>query len=92
MNEGEKLNSDDHRFMGSDDNIATYFDGETIRPEPELREALMLEVPAFPVCSEDCKGLCPVCGVNRNEQKCECEKAGRDEQPWKSALKQIKLE
>jgi len=31
-----------------------------------------------PLCSEDCKGLCPVCGVNRNRESCDCEKPARD--------------
>lgn len=88
----EKLNTDDHRFMGSEDDTAAYFDGETIHPEPELREALMLEVPPFPICSENCKGLCPVCGGNRNENECTCGQNPKDEQPWKAALKNIKLQ
>jgi uncharacterized protein len=39
---------------------------------PFIREALLLELPLAPVCREDCKGLCPECGVNRNEQTCHC--------------------
>ncbi len=37
-----------------------------------LREALLLEVPLKPLCAEDCRGLCPHCGINRNEQQCTC--------------------
>lgn len=37
-----------------------------------IREALILELPLKPLCSEDCRGLCPQCGINRNEQKCQC--------------------
>ncbi|GGE16659.1 hypothetical protein GCM10011571_17910 [Marinithermofilum abyssi] len=40
---------------------------------PFIREALLLEFPLAPVCREDCKGLCPACGVNRNEQTCQCD-------------------
>jgi uncharacterized protein len=39
---------------------------------PALREELLLAVPDFPVCAEACRGLCPVCGVNRNEESCDC--------------------
>jgi len=39
---------------------------------PELREALMLKLPTFPLCSEDCLGFCPQCGVKRSEQSCDC--------------------
>jgi len=34
---------------------------------PLVREYMMLEIPISPVCREDCKGLCPVCGENLNE-------------------------
>ncbi len=32
-----------------------------------------LELPIRVLCSEDCKGLCPVCGVNLNKTTCDCE-------------------
>ncbi|WP_052807450.1 YceD family protein [Risungbinella massiliensis] len=38
-----------------------------------LRENLVLAIPFAPVCEEDCKGICAVCGNNRNEQHCTCE-------------------
>ncbi len=37
---------------------------------PLLREYLLLEIPIKPLCSHDCKGLCPVCGVNLNKGLC----------------------
>ena len=37
-----------------------------------LRQDILLAVPIKPVCSEDCKGLCPHCGKNLNEGPCEC--------------------
>lgn len=39
---------------------------------PRIREALLLQIPFAPLCREDCKGLCPVCGVDRNQQPCRC--------------------
>lgn len=33
---------------------------------------ILLEIPTQMVCRDDCKGLCPVCGINRNEQTCSC--------------------
>ncbi len=36
--------------------------------EPIVREALLIEFPISPICREDCKGLCPVCGQNLNEE------------------------
>ena len=37
-----------------------------------LREELVLTAPAYVVCSEECRGLCPHCGMNLNETTCEC--------------------
>ncbi|MFO7937414.1 MAG: DUF177 domain-containing protein [Kiritimatiellia bacterium] len=37
-----------------------------------IREAIILNLPAYPRCSETCKGLCGVCGVNLNESSCNC--------------------
>jgi len=39
---------------------------------PVLREQLLLAVPDYPVCREDCEGLCPKCGTNLNEDECDC--------------------
>lgn len=38
--------------------------------EPVFREYTLIEVPIKHICSEDCKGLCPVCGSNLNEEDC----------------------
>jgi uncharacterized protein len=37
-----------------------------------VREALLLEIPLKPLCREDCRGLCPICGVDHNKETCEC--------------------
>lgn len=42
-------------------------------PDEEAKNQIILEFPDRFLCSEDCKGLCPVCGCNRNLSKCECE-------------------
>jgi uncharacterized protein len=45
---------------------------------PALRERLLLSLPAFPVCREDCAGLCPRCGKRLSEDRCECSPAEID--------------
>lgn len=39
---------------------------------PMVREQWLLNVPAFALCREDCKGLCPKCGKNLNDGPCDC--------------------
>jgi len=38
---------------------------------PRIHDAVLLGIPNYPLCSEDCKGLCPVCGANLNVTTCE---------------------
>jgi uncharacterized protein len=46
-------------------------------PEIELGEffveIISLAIPVQPLCDDECPGLCPVCGISRSEQKCNCE-------------------
>lgn len=37
-----------------------------------LRQLIVTEAPIRPLCDEECAGLCPHCGVNRNETPCSC--------------------
>lgn len=52
-------------------------ESELILPEdgfldlaPLVREYFVLEIPMQPICKPDCKGLCPICGENRNLVSC----------------------
>jgi uncharacterized protein len=74
--------------------------GDEIRPVPPgemyldageaVREELLLSVPIYLLCRDGCKGICPRCGVNRNETTCGC--AGRDADPRWDALRAIRNE
>ena len=46
--------------------------------EDLVHDAVLLELPIAPVCHEGCLGLCPMCGVNRNEKDCRCERPRDD--------------
>ncbi len=43
-----------------------------------LKENILLSIPIKLLCSEDCKGLCPVCGQNLNYEQCDCKKENVD--------------
>lgn len=53
--------SDIHSFQGGKIDLDPFFDQD-----------ILLETPQVFICEEECKGLCPTCGTNRNEQSCEC--------------------
>jgi len=54
-----------------------YYEGDEIDLDPFVYDEIMLNVPIKPVCSEDCKGLCEICGANRNREECRCSAAPR---------------
>ena len=49
-----------------------YYEGDEIDVDPFVYEEIILNVPMKPVCREDCKGLCDVCGANQNRGECHC--------------------
>jgi uncharacterized protein len=52
-----------------------FFDGVIIEVDQLVAEQIFLALPVKILCSEDCLGLCPRCGVNLNEEPCQCEKS-----------------
>jgi len=60
-----------------------------------VREQWYLALPMKPLCREDCQGLCPVCGVNRNRETCACRQEWGDPRmavlaEWKSRNERTK--
>ena len=56
-----------------------FYEGEGIELEEVLREFIVLSLPMQYVCRSDCRGICPVCGENRNQIECECHREPADE-------------
>ncbi len=47
---------------------------KTIDLKPAVIAAIVMNIPMKNVCSQDCKGLCPICGHNLNEGDCGCDR------------------
>lgn len=60
-----------HRGEPDDDEAYPLVDDQ-LDLGPMVRDALVLELPLAPVCDEACRGLCPQCGADRNEESCGC--------------------
>ncbi|HEY0004597.1 MAG TPA: DUF177 domain-containing protein [Pyrinomonadaceae bacterium] len=73
--------------LQEEDLSVSVFDEETIDIDELVREQILLALPLRALCTEDCQGLCPVCGTNRNVQPCACQTAERD--PRWDALKNL---
>ena len=65
-----------------------FYAGAGLELNDILREHIVLSLPMQYVCSETCKGICPVCGQSRNLVECACRERLVDER-W-AALKNLK--
>jgi uncharacterized protein len=65
-----------------------YYQGDGILLEDVLREQVLLALPLKVTCEEDCRGLCPQCGKNLNQEQCSCVTTIED--PRWAALKDIR--
>jgi uncharacterized protein len=55
-----------------------WYRGSEIQLDSVCRELISLALPVKPLCREDCAGLCPRCGADRNETACGCGEAARN--------------
>ncbi len=69
------------------ENDAFIYESDLLDITEPVRESLLLAVPLQSLCREDCRGLCPVCGADRNEGDCGCDTTTVD--PRLAALKQF---
>lgn len=88
------ISSDDYRAtetveLQEEDLSVGVFDDATIDIDELVREQLLLALPTRALCREECKGLCPTCGANRNSlEACGCQASAVD--PRWDALKNLK--
>lgn len=76
------------------------YTGDALYPAEAFRELILAELPDLPMCRPDCRGLCPGCGANLNEEACTCSTEERaaakqiakdtQEPEWKRALRELK--
>ena len=63
------------------------FDGQAIDVDEIVKEQVLLAVPTRMLCREDCKGICPECGIDRNTGECSC--VTKEIDPRWAALKDL---
>ena len=72
-----------------DDLTTAFYQNEEIDLEQLMREQFYLALPMKPLCSRDCKGLCPTCGTNWNRATCDCKRDVAD--PRLAVLKNLEV-
>ncbi len=65
-------------FMNDDPDAFTY-NKDYVDFDNIVRSNILLNLPMRQLCSEDCKGLCPLCGADLNTEECCCKKTGTPE-------------
>lgn len=58
--------------LRSEDLDEYYYDDELLSVAPIAEERIQMAIPMKPLCREDCRGLCPRCGQDRNLTACGC--------------------
>lgn len=59
--------------VAEEDLDVAFYEGEHIDLGQLVREQFYLSLPMKPLCSTDCRGLCPQCGTNLNVTLCACD-------------------
>jgi uncharacterized protein len=59
--------------IADDDLGVSYYRDDVLDLSEIIREQFYLALPMKPLCRQDCQGLCPVCGINRNRETCTCQ-------------------
>ncbi len=67
-----------------------FYEGDGLELNDVLREVVLLALPMQVVCDEACRGICPVCGQNRNQRECHCQTKAEDDR-W-NKLKSLRAE
>lgn len=58
--------------LSADDMGLILFEGDELDLREALQEQVVMALPSRPLCSEDCRGLCPQCGIDLNTGSCDC--------------------
>jgi uncharacterized protein len=78
------------REIEEDDLTTAFYENEQIDLRELMREQFYLTLPMKPLCRDDCKGLCAMCGTNLNRGTCDCKREWED--PRLAVLKTLKKE
>ena len=71
------------RAISAGDTEIGYYQKDSLLLEDVLREQVLLSLPVRTLCKDDCKGLCPRCGQNRNNHDCSCDE-GQTDPRWEA--------
>lgn len=68
----EDAGEEDEVELSDREMVVAYYEGDELDLGEMVREQFFLAVPLKRLCREECRGLCPTCGSNRNDVRCDC--------------------
>jgi uncharacterized protein len=91
-----KAGASEEKELSREDLDVNFYEGDELAVAPIAEERVQMAIPMKPLCREDCLGLCPKCGADRNAGACGC--AGEESDPrwgalaeWKNATRSQKV-
>jgi uncharacterized protein len=85
--DGREYQADQPEPGAEEDMTTPYLAGDLLDVDRWAHDALLLAMPLQVLCRDDCAGLCPTCGIDRNTGTCECAETTVDDR-W-SALRDL---
>lgn len=85
----ENYTQDEEAELRAEDLDVAVFEGDKIDLPELAREQILLNLPNRFLCRENCRGLCPKCGANKNTASCNCEEKELD--PRWQGLRELKI-
>ena len=70
--EADALTELSGRGLEREELAVSFYRDERIDPSQMIVEQIVLALPMKPLCKPDCRGLCALCGANRNLLSCDC--------------------
>jgi len=80
----ERMDSAAHKAEWESQRVL-FYQGGVVDLDEYIVEAITLALPMKPLCKPDCKGICPSCGNNMNENDCKCS----DRDDWNHPFKKL---
>lgn len=70
---GDNEAIEDETELTEDDLVSTLYSGDLLDISHEIEMQIAMSLPVKPLCSQSCKGLCPVCGIDMSLESCRCD-------------------
>lgn len=82
-----KIAAPDGENVPAEEEEQCFMSGYELDTDTLISNEILINMPVKVLCRQDCKGICPVCGQNRNERECGCDTFVPD--PRMAAIKDI---